>query len=376
MFGDFRVHEQQEERSFLGKKHFECKSLDGLYFSRKNLQQMIKQDGRIHHPAAADRPCPVLQYADDTLILLRADSDDLASLKEVLDRFSVFSGLRVNYNKSTLVLMHVPSSTADQLQDILGCQLGTFPQTYLGLPLSSDKLKLSTFAPLIAKSDKYLSGWQASLLNHMGRTVLVNTVMDSHLVHAMSVMLLQQGTLDAVDKRRRSFLWSGEDKASGAQCLVAWDKACLPRSQGGLGIKDLATQNKCLLLKLLHRLHTPNDSAWARWIRGKINLLTMHGDVMGAHWQELQTLLPLYRAVTACEVHNGESTNFWQDRWLSCGRLSQVFPLLYTHTTNEEVSVATVIQEGVEEHLVPRLTRAAREEFDKLKAILQLTQLS
>jgi mannosylglycoprotein endo-beta-mannosidase len=34
------------------------------------LQQMVKSDDRIKHPAASDLPSPVLQYADDTLILL------------------------------------------------------------------------------------------------------------------------------------------------------------------------------------------------------------------------------------------------------------------------------------------------------------------
>jgi Rieske Fe-S protein len=31
---------------------------------------MVKSDDRIKHPAAIDLPSPVLQYADDTLILL------------------------------------------------------------------------------------------------------------------------------------------------------------------------------------------------------------------------------------------------------------------------------------------------------------------
>jgi hypothetical protein len=35
------------------------------------------------------------------------------------------------------------------------------------------------FLPPIAKVDKCLSGWSASLLNHMGRAVLVNSVLDS-----------------------------------------------------------------------------------------------------------------------------------------------------------------------------------------------------
>ncbi|CAN6233698.1 unnamed protein product [Urochloa humidicola] len=334
------------------------------------LQQMVKQNGMIRHPVAEDMPCPVLQYADDTLIVLKADRHNLVQLRATLDLFAEFTGLKINYHKSTLVPMHVSPENVASLQQVLGCQLGGFPQTYLGLPLSSDKLRLSAFAPLIAKADRYLCGWQASLLNPMGRTVLVNTVLDSQLIHATSVMPLPQGVLDAFDKRRRAFLWSGEDTVSGAQCLVAWEMACVPKEQGGFGIKNIAIQNKCLLLKLLHRLHCPAESSWASWVREKIDLITFHGEVVGAHWQDLTTLLPLYRAVTVCEVHNGEATSFWQDRWLSAGRLQDAFPLLYTHALHTEISVADVVRDGLPRHLVPRLSRAAQGELQKLDELL------
>ena len=38
----------------------------------------------------------------------------------------------------------------------------------------------------------------------------------------------------------------------------------------------------------------------------------------------------MYRAVTVCKVENGETTSFWQDKWLSQGRLMNKFPLLYS----------------------------------------------
>ncbi|CAO2142968.1 unnamed protein product [Urochloa humidicola] len=340
------------------------------------LQQMVKMTGGIRHPAAPDLPCPVLQYADDTLILVRAELRDLELLKEVLDQFSAATGLKINYDKSTIVPMHTPPHDVEDLKDVLGCQLGSFPQTYLGLPLSSEKLRLSAFAPLIAKADRYLAGWQASLLNPMGRAVLVDAVLDSQLTYIMSVMLLPQGALDAFDRRRRAFLWSGEEHVSGAQCLVAWENACQPKSQGGLGLKHLATQNKCLLLKFLHRMHFPGESAWARWIRERVDLATLTGEVCGLHWGDLTSLLPLYRAVTCSQVGNGRSTNFWHDRWLSVGRLRDAFSLLYSHTTREDVSVAAVIQEGIDAFLVRRITRQAQPELDKVRDLLQRVGLT
>jgi hypothetical protein len=37
------------------------------------LQQMIKQDDQLCHPLVDGMPCPVLQYVNDTLIILRAE---------------------------------------------------------------------------------------------------------------------------------------------------------------------------------------------------------------------------------------------------------------------------------------------------------------
>jgi hypothetical protein len=192
----------------------------------------------------------------------------------------------------------------------------------------------------------------------------------------MSVLLLPQGTIDAIDRRRRSFLWTGEDRAHGAQCLVAWENVCQPKEQGGLGIKNLPAQSKCLLLKMLHRMYHPGESAWTAWVRGKIDLATMAGDVAGAHWQDFGGLLPLYRAVTVSEVRNECSTNFWKDRWLSAGRLSDLFPLLFSHTTCLEASVARAMERGVRRILLPRLSHAASEELLKMDDLLAVVSLT
>lgn len=114
----------------------------------------------------------------------------------------------------------------------------------------------------------------------------------------MQAMALPPGIIEVMDSRRRAFLWSGTDKTSGAKCLVNWEEAQRPKKEGGLGVRDLAAQNACLLLKLLHRLHHPQDLAWAAWVRRHKNLVTMDGNGDDNHWSALKALLPAYRCIT------------------------------------------------------------------------------
>jgi len=97
------------------------------------LQCLIKDSDTVRHPLA-DAPCPVLQYAYDTLIVWAA-TDDVLSLRSILDFFSEATGLKINYHKSTAVPMHIPAPKLRRLLKILQCQQAGFPQVYLGLPL-------------------------------------------------------------------------------------------------------------------------------------------------------------------------------------------------------------------------------------------------
>jgi hypothetical protein len=228
------------------------------------LQRLIKLDAGILHPITDGVPCPVLQYADDTLIIMRADAGAARRLWLILQQFEQATGLRINYHKSTLVPMHIAPELLSDIQDCLQCRVEGFPQTYLGLPLSAQKLRLDAFAPLIAKVDKYLSGWRSLLLSPGGRLILLNSVLDALPAYAMGAMELPAGLLDALDKLRCSFLWAPTDRASGAKCLVAWDLVCRPKEAGGVGVRDLRIQNKCLQMKLLHRLHSVPGASWPR----------------------------------------------------------------------------------------------------------------
>ncbi|KAK1620794.1 hypothetical protein QYE76_026311 [Lolium multiflorum] len=148
------------------------------------LQRLIRlawAEGGLAQPLSLDTPCPVLQYADGTLILCKATPAAAATLKRVLEDFAAATGLAINFDKSCFVPMHVSSEDAATMVATLGCPISTFPQPYLGLPLSPTKLPASAFAPLVLSFDRRLSGWQANLLSAGGRDLGESSKLPSFL---------------------------------------------------------------------------------------------------------------------------------------------------------------------------------------------------
>ena len=340
------------------------------------LQSQIQKDATIHNPLDSSKPCPVLQYADDTLIVMRGDLGEVGRLKQLLDQFSDATSLRINYHKSTAVPIHMSEDNIPACIVALGCRRDGFPQTYLGLPLSCEKLRLSAFDPYISRADRHLAGWQASFLNPMGRAILINSVLDGQLAYLMSALILPLGVVRQIDKRRRSFLWTGEGESNGSNCLVAWDKVRSSRDQGGLGIRDLEVQNTCLLLKLLHRLHTGSQSSWANWIREHMCLANLEGDIQGNHWELMREMLPLYQAITTVELGDGKSTAFWHDVWTSEESIAEYFPALYSHCKLPNQPVHLIAAEGLRCHLVPRLTAEVTLELATVNELLSRVVLT
>ncbi|XP_044452145.1 uncharacterized protein [Triticum aestivum] len=343
------------------------------------LQRMIlyaSNQGLLQHPIITNAPCPMLQYADDTLIIIKADPDHLAHLKLILHNFSLATGLTINFEKSTFAPIHVDPHSATLMASSLGCTVASFPQNYLGLPLSTHKLRLLDFHPMIAKVDKRLAGWRGHLLSAAGRAVLVKSVIRALPTYAMSAMLLPAGTILEIDKRCRAFFWAGDDTVNGGQCKVAWDEVCAPICKGGLGFRCLRTHNICLLLKSLSKIHCPGNATWETWLANTYGWAGGHyiGDTHRLHtnvWKDLTSGLPFFRSITHVNIGNSISTAFWLDLWIGAVPLAFHFPNLFSHTTKQNVSVAFVLADvDLRLSLQPRLSNAANSELQSLRSLL------
>ena len=64
---------------------------------------------------------PIVQYADDTLLLVQADARQLVCLKSILNTFAASTGLYVNYSKSSMIPINVSPEKTEHLAQTFGC---------------------------------------------------------------------------------------------------------------------------------------------------------------------------------------------------------------------------------------------------------------
>ena len=301
-------------------------------------------EGRLRHPLADYLPCRIIQYADDTLIILPADPLQVARLRSVLDTFSRATGLEINFHKSTFVPIHVPPSRATHLASILECSISAFPQNYLGLPLSDHKLPASALEFLATKITKQIPGWRTSLIPIGGRLTLSTAVLSALPLHAMSVLPLQKGVVAKMDRPRRAMLWKAAAVCSGGDCQVAWDFVCRLRSEGGLGVVDFGLQNTCLLLKTLHSLFSGRDTPWTRWVRR--SYMCSCPQPSTPSWRHFESLVPLYRSITRVAPVDGATTSLWHDSWTPLGPLVAALPSAFSHCLEPDMMLAAAVSGG------------------------------
>lgn len=108
---------------------------------------------------------PTVHYADDTLIVMPAETDQLAYLnKSLLESFAASTGLRVNFHKSNLIPINVDDAKAGLLAEAIGCKVGQMPFTYLELPVGTTRPSVQEFLPVLNRIEKRIPGINSLLI--------------------------------------------------------------------------------------------------------------------------------------------------------------------------------------------------------------------
>ncbi|XP_058742519.1 uncharacterized protein LOC131615016 [Vicia villosa] len=118
-----------------------------------------------------------LSFVDDLLLFSRGDQQSVEMVMQAFNDFSKAIGLVVNPSKCKLFFGNVEGDIKQKIQEIIGFAEGCLPFRYLGIPITSKKLVIVHYLPIIEKVMARINHWSSRLLSFAGKTQLIKGVL-------------------------------------------------------------------------------------------------------------------------------------------------------------------------------------------------------
>ncbi|RVW90722.1 putative ribonuclease H protein [Vitis vinifera] len=180
-------------------------------------------------------------FADDAIVFCEAKKDDMTFLSWILCWFEAASGLRINLAKSEII----PVGEVEEILEMaveLGCKVG--------------------------KDEVEVGPLEAAIHIKGGRIALIKSTLVSMPLYQMSLFRMPRVVARRLEKLQRDFLWGGGSMERKAH-LVNWERVCMGKEKGGLGLRKLIPLNKALLGKWVWRFANAKEEMWKRVLVAK-----------------------------------------------------------------------------------------------------------
>eukprot|EP00253_Pinus_taeda_P025801 PITA_25801 len=242
--------------------------------------------------------------------------------KQILNDFSMASGMEVNYSKSKIFFFNTNIAIQRNISRILGFQRDSIPSKYLGIPLTEKPLHKSIWESMISKLHDKTRKWTMRSLNLFGRLILTKVVLQLIPIFMLSAIPSSKGILHQMRNIQRDFLWGkGEEKKKWA--LVSWEKVYKPKNYESLGFDDPEILGKVLGEKLWWRWIKEPKEQWAITWKEKYasswldnDCIRMDGNIRGSHiWNKAWDNRGLVQENIFWEIREGDLALFWEDIW-------------------------------------------------------------
>ncbi|GMP86360.1 hypothetical protein CsSME_00039159 [Camellia sinensis var. sinensis] len=138
------------------------------------LLERAKQLGLIRGASvgSSDLKITYLQFANDNILFYEVEWGEILNIKRILRCFEIMSGRKINYHKSVVCRVGIPTVVCQEFASKLHCHHQRLPLKYLGMPLGASPGRKKTWQPVLEKFKMKLASWKKRYLSFAGRLIL------------------------------------------------------------------------------------------------------------------------------------------------------------------------------------------------------------
>ncbi|XP_058784657.1 uncharacterized protein LOC131659487 [Vicia villosa] len=266
-----------------------------------------------------------LLFADDCFLFFRANIAETTVMKDILATYEEATGQAINFLKSEFYCSrNVDSDTRTELATLLGVQQVLGTGNYLGVPSMIGRSRKSALNFIKDKIWRKINSWSSRSLSQAGRETMIKSVLQSIPSYIMSLFLLPSSLTDEIEKMINRFLWGHKrDRAKGIHWL-SWDRLSMPKSEGGMGFKNIGAFNLAMLSKQAWKLTTTPDSLVSRLYKARY---FPHYDFLNSNidhnpsyvWRSIWSSKFVIKGGLKWSIGSGENISVWDPFWLVDG---------------------------------------------------------
>lgn len=203
----------------------------------------VRANSNIKGVVVGETEYKLIQFADDLNLPLLFEQATLEELSRELDVFEGTTGLKVNYDKTSIYRFGSLKNSNARLYSTKPFHWTNDPVNILGIEISNNELQSqrNNLYAIFDKAEQVCKLWSKRRLSLIGKIVIINSLISSLFVYKLSVLfLLTDSQIKAFEEGLRKFLWDGK------RAKIKLSTLYNLKEFGGLGLIDIRCEDIAL----------------------------------------------------------------------------------------------------------------------------------